>query len=184
MFYRYCWAIYLLLCVACTDILPQKTTTERQYFDLIGFFEREITQLKGTTVQKSATLNGQTELQTSQLADWASELSIFTASNINKPAFRDSYQVDSIWLAADTLRITYTALSPKLRTQSLRIDQLRSTQRISHIAIDNRVKNPLYELSEILHYTPARQYTVSSWQKVRGLNASQLDIRAEIIARR
>lgn len=183
MFYRYCWAIYLLLCVACTDILPQKTTAERQYFDLIGFFEREIAQLKGTTVQKSVTLNDQTELQTSQLTDWTNELSIFTASDINKPAFRDSYQIDSIWLA-DTLRISYTALNPKLRTQSLRIDQLRSTQSISHIAIDNRVKNPLYELSEVLHYAPARQYTISSRQKVRGLNASQLDIRAEIIAHR
>lgn len=170
----------LLLITACTEFTPNKKNDDKRYFDLIAYFDQQDKKLENSTVNKTITLNQKTETKQLNHVNWQQELSVFADSDINKPAFRDSYQTDST-LIGDTLRITYTARTPKLRTQTLRLDWLKSTQSIAAIAINNRVDNPLYQLSEQLYYLPLQAYSIKSQQKIRLLAPNKLEIKASMV---
>src|SRR5215469_10670175 len=100
-----CWCrkylvIIIALSVLCfasckSDSGAAKDTTK--FFDLKGYFASEAARLNklNPNVDKTAIYNHQTEEQKTHINNWASELSMFSGSDINKPAWRLSYDVQS-----------------------------------------------------------------------------------------
>ena len=69
----------------------------KKYYDLKGLVERQIEALKSERpkVQKVISVNEVIENQTVDSLDWSKELDFFVQADLNKPAFVNSYRMDS-----------------------------------------------------------------------------------------
>ena len=139
-----------------------ETVPERKYLDLKGFFTDEVNHLKKLKIKvnKTVSRNGISESKVNISPDWDTELSLFSESDINKPAWSNSYVVRN--KGGST---SYTAVDSKLRTRSILIRKNKNG-RIDRLSIVNRTKNHLYSSSEELLYIPDSLYQIIKKQDV------------------
>jgi hypothetical protein len=160
--------LLLLNIVSCKqDSSANKVPT--QFFDLKGYFSGEAARLAklNPEISKTAVYNKQPETQKVHIANWTNELSMFSESDINKPAWRASY---SAQLSSGF--ITYKAKDPDLKTQDIVIK--KDGDKIRWIFIYNHVRRTLfnitlYETKETLSYFPDSLYQVQKRQSTRVL---------------
>jgi hypothetical protein len=131
------------------------------YFDLKSYFDGEAKRLNTTNlyIEKSVSKNKEKESKRVRIKDWATEFALFSNSDINKTAWKDSYRKDS----TDS-QISYIAKYPNLKTQSIEIDF--TNHKLHAIKIVNHQKNYLYESKETLVYFPDSLYTINKEQKL------------------
>lgn len=140
------------------------------YFDLKGFFEQESLRLNriNTPVFKTISRNGDRESKKVRV-NWTIELALFTESDINKPAWRNSYKKIS-----GPGKTEYIALENKLRTRKIEIT--RSAKQITAICIINHTSNFLYSSTESLAYYPDSAYSIEKQQAVKILGTNQFTV--------
>jgi len=87
--------IFCTLLSACNPEIKEGKT--KRYFDLKGLIEIQIKTLSTQKpfVQKTILMSGKSESQLVKTIDWAKELELFIQTDLNKPAFIQSYRVDS-----------------------------------------------------------------------------------------
>jgi hypothetical protein len=136
----------------------------KAFFDIKGYFESDSARLtkENPLVTKTVTHNHIPETQTVHISDWGTELSLFVQSDINRPAWRNSYDVSNTENA-----IIYTAKDPDLKTQKVVVKMENS--KLKWIMIVNHTKNILYENTEKLSYFPDSLYLIQKRQRVRVL---------------
>jgi hypothetical protein len=156
---KYNLFLFLLIFSACS-VPPEKEVNS--YEDIRGFFAAEAIRLgkADPEVKKTVARNDSTETRAVRNINWETELSLFTESDINKPAWRDSYQVSS-----QGGNITYLATDTTLKTREIQI-QKDPQGRIRRISIRNQTNNMLYSSSEQLMYVPDSVYQISKRQHV------------------
>jgi len=139
--------------------------TKTAFFDIKGFFESEVNRLtnKKSTVNKSVRQNEQSEIKKNLSVDWNNELALFIASDINKPAWKDSYTI-----SGDSVHFSYVAIDKNLRTISVEIKKDLQGRPV-FFKIKNMTRSKLYESSEELTYIPDSIYTINKNQSVRFL---------------
>ena len=168
------WCICLLM-VSCQDKLPVKEIVP--FFDLEAFFQEEISKLHtDQAVEKQISLNGKTEKQ--ELTNWAAsqELEGFKEFNINRPAWRDQYQVDSLRNTEGTLEgVRYMAMDSSLRIRQLEIDWA-ATGEVAEIRVEKFSENMVVYFHQKLHYYPGKGYWLWREQKVPFTKRSELEI--------
>jgi hypothetical protein len=144
--------------------------------DIKGFFESEAIRLNKnqSVVDKTITQNELSETKAGVQIDWKNELSLFTGSDINKAAWKDSYKI-----IKDSSSVAYFAIDTNLRTREIQI-KMDSNGKLKHILIKNSSKNYLYESTETLIYIPDSAYSIDKYQKVILLGKNKYLIRAEI----
>src|SRR5687768_7668639 len=83
-----------LLLPACKPAIKEDAAAAK-YFDLKAYFKADSGRLSklNKPILKTVTHNGVTERKEVKIDDWARELSLFSQSDINKPAWRDSYTI-------------------------------------------------------------------------------------------
>jgi hypothetical protein len=152
-----------------------ETGSAAKYFDLQGYFHGDAEQLTKSNpfVTKTVTHNGITETKKIHIADWGAELSMFIGSDINKPAWKDSYNVQD---TGDAL--IYTAIDPNLKTREIIVN--RSNDEVKWIMIINHTKNMLYETKEKLTYFPDSLYLIEKLQIVKLLGKNRYDIKGKL----
>lgn len=149
----------LLLVMSCNSETQQHAATD--FFSLKHFFEQESIRLKGfKTVNKRVQHNEKAEQKAIFIGSWAKELSIFSESDINKPAWRDSYRV-----VQDSAGVCYSALDSALRTRSIFIKR-NAFNKVVRVDIVNRTDNALYQSNERLVYIPDSLYSIDKKQHV------------------
>lgn len=154
-----------------------KQSAGKKYFDLKGFIGIEAAKLNKahTTVNKTVDHNNSAGTQTKTIKiNWEKELGLFTASDINKPAWQDSYRIEQ---KGDS--VIYTALQPELATRRLVI--WKDNGKVEKIAIDNATHNLLYHTTEKLLYYPDSLYLINKIQKVKLMGENRYLIKGEII---
>ena len=158
----------------------EETTPKNDFFDLKGFFEAEAKRLsnKNSLSNKLVTQNNQTEIKKGLSVDWDDELALFMASDVNKPAWINSYKYSE-----DNLRISYFALDTSLRTRYVEILKDKNGRTV-FIKIKNSSRNMLYESSEELTYIPDSSYTIDKNQSVRFLGTNNYQIKGTITNRK
>jgi len=163
-----------LLLPACKPAIKE-TGARLNYFDLKGYFKTSATQLTAHNkpVFKTAIHNGNSQSKKVNIVNWDMELSLFSASDINKPAWKDSYQVQN---AGNT--IFYKTKDPELETKQITINM--DGGKVKWIMIINHAKNLLYETKEKLTYVPDSMYRIKKWQHVRLLGTNTYDIKGMI----
>ena len=135
-----------------------------KFFDIKGYFEADSVRLtiENPLVTKTVTHNKVPETQKVHIANWGTELSLFTQSDINKPAWRNSYDVST----TGDISI-YRAKYPSLKTQEVVVK--KENDKLKWIMIINHTKNILYENTEKLSYFPDSLYLIQKKQSVRVL---------------
>jgi hypothetical protein len=153
-----------------------QTGDTQKYFDLTGYFKADTARLHkhNPEVLKTVTHNGVTETKKVHIGNWGLELNLFIQSDINKPAWRDSYNIDSSENA-----LIYRAKTIDLKTQLIVIN--KQAGKVKWIMISNRTKNMLYETTEKLSYFPDSLYIIQKHQKVRLLGANNYIIKGILI---
>lgn len=167
--------LLLILITSCRK--PDEKPIVKRYTDIKGFFESEALRLSRAEVlaDKSVRQNEVSETKNGLKVDWQNELALFTGSDINKPAWRDSYRITK-----DSSTIIYLAIDTNLRTRSIRFKK-NAEGRLILIQIHNRTKNQLYESSEDLTYIPDSIYLIDKSQKVLFLGKNRYQIRGKLM---
>lgn len=165
------------LLLAATGCKPDiKNTGNEAYFDIAGYFKAQTKELskQNPSVNKTATHNGQSETKKVKIGNWEGEFEQFIASDINKPAWRQSYTVSN-----GTGITVYKAKSKDLKTQKVILKEVDG--KLVWIYIYNHNKNLLFESYEDLAYYPDSVYTIKKWQHVKLMGVNRYEIRGEVV---
>ncbi|MBT9392921.1 hypothetical protein KLP40_07090 [Hymenobacter sp. NST-14] len=103
-------ALSLLAACGPGEPAPDPAARRTAYFDVPGLLKAQSSRLdqRRPVVEKQVLLrDGQLETTRVAQTDWTKELQIFQQADINKPALRGLYAVDSVALPGGTLRRTY-----------------------------------------------------------------------------
>ncbi|MBS1522725.1 MAG: hypothetical protein JST50_17130 [Bacteroidetes bacterium] len=152
----------LLLGIASCKRDSNAAADTKAFFNIKGYFEADSARLtkENPLVTKTVTHNQIPETQKVHISDWGTELSLFTQSDINRPAWRNSYNV------SNTENTTlYIAKDPSLKTQRVIVKTVNG--KLQWIVIFNHTKNILYENTEKLSYFPDSLYLIQKRQSVR-----------------
>lgn len=171
---RYLSLFFLLSVISCKQ--SKENAPEPVYADIKAYFKSEADRLskKKSLVRKTIRQNGTVESKNKVPIDWQNELSLFIESDINKPAWRDSYNV-----IETNNRISYYAKDANLRTREIRIDKDLNGN-FKQIYIKNSTKNNLYESTEVLIYIQDSIYRIEKKQDVILLGKNNLFIESKI----
>ena len=161
-----------LVCFMFVSCQEAEQVSKSRFQDIKGYFSKEVNRLEKqkTTVNKTVRKNGISETQENISPVWDTELSLFSESDINKPAWSESYSVHK-----DSTIISYTALDNKLRTRTIRI-KTNKIGKLVELAVVNRTKNYLYTSSEQLLYIPDSLYSIIKMQNVILLGKNSYEI--------
>ncbi len=153
--------VSLLLLSSCGSGSNKQNPQELNYYDIKGFFEREIKELEkaNPTVNKTTVYNREEEIRSLQIEKWEQELALFSESDINKSSWKGSYKIDSL-----PNQLIYSAKEEDLRTRKIIIDFKGNTP--SRFSIENKTSNYLYTSIEDLTFYPDSLYIIHKKQKV------------------
>ena len=129
------------------------------------YFKNELTNLKAiNNVDKTVDINGRQEMRNLSNVDLSKELSAFSDADINRMAWIDKYDVDSIHNdAGELLELRYAANDEDMKTQSLLISfQNKSVERIF---IKNQVDGFATWNTKGMTYISGVSYSIKSNQQ-------------------
>lgn len=151
-------------------------TQHREFFDLKEYFRKEIKRLKSIEkVKKTIVYNGTTEEKEIFNPDFEQELDIFISKDINRVAWLDKYQVDTLHNAANHVsNVTYQALDTDLGTQRLSIGFQGNN--VEKITILSNETSAISESSSTYIYEPKSGYSIESNQEVALLKGNAIKI--------
>ncbi len=169
---------------ACSQSNGAEGKQDFKYFKIKHFFESEMARLekKAVKVDKKVTLNKASENKTATTIDWEKELSLFANSDINKAAWSDQYQVDTIKELGKVI-VEYKAKNENLKTQSIQLTYPNSTSAASpnKIAIVNQTHNAIYKHLERLTYETNKSYVIDTKQSVLGMQPDEMLIEGRFL---
>lgn len=168
---KYWQALFLFVFVASCSNKNEENV--KRYFDINAYFKSKTDSLQqeNPVVNKTVIQNGQSEVRQVQIDNWKTELELFAASDINKPAWKKSYQIITKGNAKE-----YVAKDEQLKTRKISIEWLGGSVR--HISILNVSKNILYSSFEQLDYYPDSLYSIKKRQTVRVIGTNSYTILA------
>lgn len=166
--WRSFFCIATIACVvACNVAVDPLAQQDKPFFDLLAFFAQEQeNNKKAKGFRKSIRLDDQIEQQELDSLDLATELTLFTKSDINKTAWLDKYSVDSIYGPTKQLqRLHYRAKEDKLTTRSIEV-AFNTTGGVDSLMIVNASSSMVAQSDERLTYVPGKGYRIKHLQKV------------------
>ena len=145
-----------LLSPACKPDIKETGATLK-YFDITGYFRSDTARLnyENKSVLKAITYNGQTEQKTVHINNWGLELDSFIGSDINRPAWKNSYDI-----IADSTFLIYKAKYPELKMRKMIIKKEKG-EKVKWILIFNIAKNIIYQTTQKLTYFPDSLYILN-----------------------
>lgn len=161
--------------------------TPKLYYDLEGFIENQIVYLneKKPEVNKTAILGSKHEVSKTREVDWKKELELFVQADINKPSYRQSYEV----VQNGPLHYEYR-LKPgnDLPVAYLKIDTdsiLKQPLRVEALV---RTSNKIYHSEKKVVLTAAKRdnllgvssYEVNGYQKLIFVEKKIFSVRGQI----
>lgn len=162
--------ILLLILTSCVQEEQNKVQFET-YFNLKSYFEKEANRLNKLHLQvdKSVSINGETEHKQVQINDFKNELSIFIDADINKASWRDAFTVKK----AEGLEL-YTTKNEKIPVKKVEIRY--QNNKLKSIQILVSTVNILYRSSDTLTYFPDSLYEIKKTQKIKLLKEKKYRI--------
>jgi hypothetical protein len=155
-------AAVLFFCASGCKPDIKETGAALKYFDIKGFFTADAARLNklNKPVVKTVAHNGVTQSKRVRINNWEHELDLFISSDINRPAWKDSYTTT---VSGDFL--IYRARYPELKMHQMLIKKVDG--KVIWVLIFNHTKNLLYQTTEKLSYFPDSLYTIEKDQQVR-----------------
>lgn len=168
----------LLFLSTCSDDTARKVEEVKVFFSLEDYFSAEAKRLNDqpTTVLKRITMDEKAEEQTLSNINFEQELAIFRNADINRIAWADKYQADSVYADGQLHQIRYERLDSTLKTALIVIDYAISGDIVS-IDIETATNSALANNRHQLHYAPNAGYSVETRQENQ--TGAALDIKVE-----
>ena len=170
--------LVLFVGLSCDNTFSESSPIQSidHYFNLKKFFSSETVRLsKGITFVKTVFVNGEEEEKILDTLDLENELKPFSSSDINKPAWSDKYEIDSLLDNNGNLQeLRYTTKDKTLKTQFLSIKY--QDQSVDEIAIENKSKSSVANILQILSYKPAEGFIIESTQDVSTIDENHFKI--------
>jgi hypothetical protein len=160
---------FSVILLSCNKPAPK---SGNKYPDIKSFFEKEAQRLSSVKrpVVKTVSRNGNRETTNAAHLNWTNEFNLFIESDINKPAWKDSYRV------SQTGDLTlYKALDSNLRTRSILLKK-KPDGTIRYVEIFNKTVNSLYQSSEHLTYLTDSLYYIRKQQNVLLIGNNRYEI--------
>lgn len=158
--------VFALLLAACR---PQSVTGDAGYYSITAFRDALTKGKPVKTFTKTLSLNGQTE--TKQVTDSLHlQIAFFEEFEINKPAYRNSYVVDSIVNTDSTYK--HYVLKPELKfpVKDVKYTQLKSGATTIECVAEVKNLLTLNKKNLQVHYTPwgGLDYTYTVVEELQG----------------
>ena len=172
-FMKYILIFFAITLISCNQPI---TKSGKRYPDIKSFFEKEALRLSSIKkhVEKTVSRNGNKETKNIGNLNWLNEFNLFIESDINKPAWKEFYQISQ----KHDLTI-YNALDSSLRTRYIIIKK-KSDGTIKYVEIFNKTANSLYQSSEHLAYLTDSICSIKKQQNVILLGNNQYQIISRI----
>jgi len=157
--------LIMLLLSACHEVAtPSQVDKSVVFFDLKDFFQKEKLRLeKINSFKKTVSINGVSEEKELATLNLDNELSIFIASDINRPAWSDKYKVDSVFTPKkELIQIRYSVLDESLKTKRITIDF--QNNEVVNIKIEKATDNAVAQSKQALFYNVDKGYAIQSQQ--------------------
>lgn len=163
--------VFALALFSCNQQKEAEANTSLTYFDVKGYFGKEISRLQhlNPEVDKTVSINGVAENKTAKITDWTKELAIFVNADINKTSWKGSFKATK----QDGADI-YTSDSKKIPIKKISV--MQSGQKVDRIEIIIDNKNILYQSQDTLTYYPDSLYMIKKHQKIRLLNEKRYSV--------
>lgn len=155
---------FCALLSACNEEIKENQV--KKYFDLKGLIEKQIKTLntQKPLVQKSIIVADSSENQLVKTIDWAKEMELFIQADLNKPAFIQSYQVDSssmgvkyILKETEKLPVKYLSIS-RVGEDGISVEALVNT--------DNYLYETERHLKLSIKNSELTDYQIDGFQKI------------------
>jgi hypothetical protein len=157
----------LILCMMLMSCNSGSQTEEiKRYFDLKGLIAKQTERLltEKPLVIKTIAMADTSETQSIQTIDWTKELEFFTQTDLNKPAYVNSYQVDSSAMGVkyvlkenEKLPVKYLNIS-RVGEEGIAVEALVST--------DNYLYETERHLKLSLNSNQVTDYQIDGFQKI------------------
>lgn len=144
------------------------------FFDLKAFFEKEAQSSDFLKIKKTVTLDGKEETKELTDVDGNKELGIFIKANINRPVWRDKYEV-----IQEADREVYTALDSKLKIREVLI--LKHDNEVLQVKIISKSGNKVISSEKVLIYNPNKGYSIEHQQNVMIVGENKKGLRVEFL---
>jgi len=167
--------VFAFVFFSCNQRKESEANTDFLYFDVKGYFAKEITHLQQLKplVKKSVSINGATESKDLVIKDWNKELAVFVDADINKTSWKGSFVASK-----NDSQENYTSSSKRIPVKKIVIEKQGNNIKKVEIFISN--KNLLYTSNDTLTYYPDSLYLIKKQQKIRLLSSKKYSISGKI----
>lgn len=189
MNYRFHSIVAAILLFSLVSCRPEETGDDapKLYYDLKGFIENQIVYLndKKPKVSKTAVLGSKREVSETREVDWKKELELFVQADINKPSYRQSYEV----IGNGPLHYEYRLKSGNdLPVAYLKIDTDTVLKQPLHVEALIRTKNKIYNSEKRVVLNAQKRnsllevnsYEVTGYQKLIFVEKKEFSILGQI----
>lgn len=155
---------------------------QRYYYDIPAFFTSQIDNLKskGQWVRKQVTKDGHSHIIERGNIDWSEELGVFLDSDINRPAWRGEFKVDTIKLEREYV-VTYKTSNDQIPVKNVVLTIDKDSKQCLKLTVDRRTENFLYKSDQSLYFTTGEGYMMKGKLSVSYLFDSEYSIDTEFI---
>ncbi len=155
---------------------------QRFYYDLPSFMAKQVSNLnsKRQWVRKRVTKDGHTHIIERGNIDWQEELDGFIECDINRPAWRGAFKVDTIALER-VFVITYKTENKQIPVKNVVVTMDRETGQCLQVTVDRSSENFLYTSDQKLFFTTGEGYMMKGKLSVTFLFNSEYAIESEFI---
>ncbi|MFT4665615.1 MAG: hypothetical protein ACI8YQ_002349 [Polaribacter sp.] len=138
---------------------------ESYFFNLDCYIKKELNKLAAAgEVKKIVEINGHREERLISNLDFSKELASFSDADINRLAWKDKYQVDSVFnTEGELLKIRHIALDKDMRTQFLSISF--QNELVDSIFIRNEINGFATKNTKEMIYVANTGYSIKSNQQ-------------------
>ncbi|MEY4933801.1 MAG: hypothetical protein RIS64_160 [Bacteroidota bacterium] len=169
---------------SCGQTEVAKPVANLKWFDLKKFVDSANVILpKNAPFEKTLWVKNSSETRKVTIADWSNELAVFAQADINRPAWRDKYQVDTFPVAVerkaavedDTTamhQIQHIAIDKSLRTRSLSISMNRKWKPLV-IEVLSEQNNFFSHSQQHLTWDLRSGYSITAQQKMLLMSATE-----------
>lgn len=156
--------------------------SERFYYDIPSFISKQAKNLneKGQWVRKHVTKDGHSHIIERGNIDWKEELDAFIESDINRPAWRGEFKVDTISLERVDV-ITYKTANEQIPVKNVVVTIDKDTRQCLQVTVDRSTDNFLYSSDQSLFFTTGEGYMMKGKLSVSFLFDSEYSIESEFI---
>jgi len=170
-----------ILLSACTPSETDIDTKSNEYIDISGFFKEEANRLNdlNASLEKSLNNGASNEIVLRTDVDWTEELNPFIDIDLNKPAYKNGYKIDTININSG-YQIKYSSIDESLELKSVSIDFIK--EQIQKIIVIHKKDNIYYLSKEELIYETGKSFHIKVRNELKTGKPIQFGITGTIIS--